>query len=110
MDGDRGGTYGSDYYHSRGVADVRGCTFGIVGQYEKLVGRAYGEVDPANSRNAVIADLGLAPTNAAGKVEYSTDIYILRPVVSPRATVGSSSMNNRGNASPCSSTTLQPAE
>lgn len=55
-------------------------SFGAVGQYEKLVGRAYGEVDPADGRNAIIADLGLAPKNAAGKVEYSTDIVILRPV------------------------------
>ena len=57
-----------------------GTSFGTVGQYEKLVGRAYGEVDPADLRNAIIADIDLAPTNAAGKVEYSTDIYILRPV------------------------------
>ncbi len=74
-----------------------GASFGIVGQYEKLVGRAYGEVDPANSRNAVIADLGLAPTNAAGKVEYSTDIYILRPVVQSQGNRRVLfDMNNRG--------------
>jgi hypothetical protein len=57
-----------------------GASFGTVGQYEKLVGRAYGEVDPSDPKNAIIADIALAPKNAAGMVEYSTDIYILRPV------------------------------
>ncbi len=57
-----------------------GASFGDVGRYEKLVGRAYGEVDPADRRNRLIVDIGLAPRNARGMVEYSTDIYILRPV------------------------------
>jgi Alpha/beta hydrolase domain len=57
-----------------------GVSFGAVGQYEKLVGRAFGEVDPHDPRNAVIVDIALAPRNARGMVEYSTDIYILRPV------------------------------
>ncbi len=51
-----------------------------VGQYEKLVGRAYGEVDPADPRNAVIVDIGLAPRNARGHVEYAFDFYILKPI------------------------------
>jgi hypothetical protein len=57
-----------------------GMQFGSVGAYEKLVGRAYGEVDPADRRNAGIVDIQLAPRNAKGMVEYSTDIYILRPI------------------------------
>ena len=57
-----------------------GRSFGTVGQYEKLVGRAFGEIDPKDPRNAVIVDLDLAPTNANGMVEYSTDVYILRPI------------------------------
>ena len=57
-----------------------GTSFGTVGPYEKLVGRAYGEVDPADRRNKVITDIALAPRNARGMVEYSTDVYILRPV------------------------------
>ncbi|MEP6978453.1 MAG: alpha/beta hydrolase domain-containing protein [Thermoleophilia bacterium] len=57
-----------------------GASFGTVGQYEKLVGRAYGEVDPTDSKNAIIADIALAPKNAAGMVEYSTDLFILRPI------------------------------
>ena len=61
-----------------------GASFGEVGQYEKLVGRAFGEVDPHDPRNAVIVDLALAPRNVRGMVEYSTDIYILKPVDSAR--------------------------
>ena len=33
-----------------------GRTFGVVGPYEKLRGKAYGEVDPADPRNALIAE------------------------------------------------------
>jgi hypothetical protein len=51
-----------------------------VGQYEKLVGRAFGEVNPADAKNAVIVDIGLAPRNASGNVEYSFDFYILKPI------------------------------
>jgi hypothetical protein len=57
-----------------------GMTFGAVGRYEKLVGRAYGEVDPTDPRNSVIADMALAARNARGMVEYVTDVYILRPI------------------------------
>ena len=53
---------------------------GRVGPYEKLRGKAYGEVDPDDPRNAVVTDLKLAPRNARGKVEYSMDIFILKPV------------------------------
>ena len=58
---------------------LEGRSFGSVGQYEKLVGRVAGEIDPADPHNSVITDVGLAPRNVAGKVEYETDIMILRP-------------------------------
>ena len=45
-----------------------------VGQYEKIVGIAYGELDPNDPHNAVITDIKLAPRNAAGRVEYSHDV------------------------------------
>ncbi len=57
-----------------------GASFGDVGQYEKVVGRAFGEVDPDDPRNGVITDIQLAPRNGAGKVEYNTDFYLLKPV------------------------------
>ena len=57
-----------------------GRSFGEVGPYEKLRGRAHGEVDPTDPRNAVITDIERAPRNANGMVEYSIDVYILKPV------------------------------
>jgi Alpha/beta hydrolase domain len=57
-----------------------GLSFGAVGQYEKLRGTAFGELDPSDPRNALITDIALAPRNAAGQVEYSMDIFILKPI------------------------------
>jgi hypothetical protein len=51
-----------------------------VGQYEKLVGKAYGEISPTDPKNSVIVDLNLAPRNANGNVEYAVDFYILKPI------------------------------
>ena len=56
-----------------------GRTFGPHGPAEKLTARATVEVDPDDLRNAVIADLALAPRNAAGRVEAVADVVILRP-------------------------------
>src|SRR5687768_8348853 len=57
-----------------------GRTIGAVGAYEKLRGKAYGELNPADPRNAVITDIELAARSpATGRVDYSMDIYILRP-------------------------------
>jgi hypothetical protein len=47
--------------------------------YEKLVGRVYFAVDPADSRNAIVADLDRAPRNAQGRVEFSADFELVRP-------------------------------
>src|SRR5436190_13127744 len=56
-----------------------GQTFGAVGAYERLIGKAYGEVDPVAEANAAIQDIAHAPRNPRGMVEYVTDIDILRP-------------------------------
>jgi hypothetical protein len=56
-----------------------GRSFGTTGAYERVIGKAYGEVDPQSPSNAMIQDLAAAPKNARGMVEYSTDIEILRP-------------------------------
>ena len=56
-----------------------------VGRYEKIAGVAFGEVDPADPKNALIVDIGLAPKNARGMVEYSFDFYILKPMVPARS-------------------------
>ena len=51
-----------------------------VGQYEKLVGKAFGEINPNDAKNALITDIKLAPRNANGNVEYSFDFYILKAI------------------------------
>ena len=58
---------------------LNGKAFGTVGAYEKLVGKIYFAVDPKNPHNKIIVDLDKAPRNAQGKVEFSADIFILRP-------------------------------
>src|SRR4051812_20538467 len=57
-----------------------GRRFGAVGQYEKIIGRAYGEVDPNDRRNALIQDILLAPRNTRGMVEYVATFTLLRPL------------------------------
>lgn len=57
-----------------------GREFGAAGRYERLVGRFYGELDPANSQNAGIVNIDRAPRNARGMVEYSADFRILKPI------------------------------
>jgi hypothetical protein len=57
-----------------------GMTFGSVGAYEKLTVRASGEVDPTLPGNALITDIQFAPRNARGMVEYSMDVFILKPI------------------------------
>jgi len=56
-----------------------GRSFGSSGPYEQIVGRIFFSVDPADERNRVVADLDKAPKNAAGRVEMSADVAILRP-------------------------------
>ncbi len=60
-------------------AVLGGRAFGSAGPYERLVGRLYFTIDPANPRNRVIVDLDRAPKNARGGVELSADLTILRP-------------------------------
>lgn len=57
-----------------------GQAFGSSGPYEKVVGRFFGELDPAHQLNAGIVDLDRAPRNSRGSVEYATDFYLLKPV------------------------------
>jgi hypothetical protein len=57
-----------------------GFVFENTGAYEQLDGLAYGELDPNDPLNEVITYIKLAPRNARGMVEYSTDISILKPL------------------------------
>ena len=57
-----------------------GFSWPNVGQYEKIVGKAYGEVNPHDRQNRVIVDIEFAPRNARGNVEYAFNFYILKPI------------------------------
>lgn len=56
-----------------------GREFGAGGRYERLAGRVSVALDPQDPRNAVIADIALAPRNAQGRVEATAELVILRP-------------------------------
>src|SRR4051812_18329994 len=47
--------------------------------YERIVGKAYFAVDPKLPANRLISDIDLAPRNAAGLVEFSSDLYLIQP-------------------------------
>jgi hypothetical protein len=49
------------------------------GGYERIVGKVHCAVDPRAIVNRVITDIDLGPRNAEGKVEFSADLFILRP-------------------------------
>src|SRR5258706_230808 len=51
---------------------------GICG-YEKIAGTVHFGVDPNDLHNRIVVDLDKAPRNAAGLVEFSADMYLLRP-------------------------------
>ena len=59
---------------------ANGHEFPITGAYEKLVGKAYGEIDPRNPFNKVIVNLDKAQRNPNGNIEYSVDIFVLKPL------------------------------
>jgi Alpha/beta hydrolase domain len=59
---------------------LNGQPFGAAGPYEKLVGTVEFELDPALPQNRGIVDLALAPRNASGRVVFSADFYLLKPV------------------------------
>jgi Alpha/beta hydrolase domain len=60
------------------VAD--GHAFGATGAYEKLVGRIDFALNPSDPHNTVIADLDHAPRGTDGRVHFSSDLVVLRPV------------------------------
>ena len=55
--------------------------------YEKVIGRVHFAVDPKDARNRVIVDLDRAQAGADGRVEFSADIHLLRPVSSGNGAV-----------------------
>jgi hypothetical protein len=59
---------------------LNGQPFGKAGPYEKLVGTVHFALDPTAKANALIVDLDLAPRDANGRVTFSADFYLLKPV------------------------------
>src|SRR5215813_14273148 len=58
---------------------ANGQPFGLAGQYEKIEARVYFKVRPEDAHNQQIVDLDKADRNAQGEVEFSADLYLLRP-------------------------------
>jgi hypothetical protein len=56
-----------------------GKPFGDTGAYEKIIGKVLFSVDPRHPRNQGIVDLDKAPRDAAGRVAFSADLYVLAP-------------------------------
>jgi hypothetical protein len=56
-----------------------GQPFGAAGPYEKIAGKVYFAIDPSLPANRIVADLDKAPRNAAGKVEFSSDFFVIKP-------------------------------
>jgi hypothetical protein len=69
--------------HTRSLV-LDGRPFGAAGAYEKLAGTLRFAVDPEHPVHASVCDLGRAPRNAAGRVEFAGDFYLLRPVEAAR--------------------------
>jgi alpha/beta hydrolase family protein len=82
--------------HVEDFAD--GASFGEVGAYERVSGKAKGELDPKSPLNRGIVDLAKAPRNARGMVEYETEFFLLRPKDAAKAShTLVYEVNNRGN-------------
>src|SRR5947207_5532728 len=77
-----------------------------------MAGTVHFAVDPTDPHNRIVVDLDKAPRNSAGLVEFSADVYLLRPKdaargngaalveVSNRGGRGAIRQFNRGGPSP----------
>jgi hypothetical protein len=58
---------------------LEGASLGSAGPYERVTARVHFAVDPKLAPNRIIADIDLAPRNKDGKVEFSADLFMLKP-------------------------------
>ncbi|RYZ67056.1 MAG: hypothetical protein EOP08_03575, partial [Proteobacteria bacterium] len=56
-----------------------GASFGSVGTYDVLYATARFSIDPRLPVNATLVNVGGAPRNVAGQVEFDADVVLLRP-------------------------------
>jgi hypothetical protein len=56
-----------------------GKSFGAAGPYERMIGKVFFAVDPKLPANKIICDIDKAPRNDSGMVEFSSDVYVLKP-------------------------------
>jgi hypothetical protein len=85
-----------------------GAEWGKTGPYERIVGVAHLDVDPADPLNAGIVDLDLAPRNARGRVEFRTRFFMLKPKDMGRSNGKIYyTANNRGNDALLNAQTVQ---
>jgi hypothetical protein len=76
---------------------LAGRTWGLAGAYETVKAKAYFAVDPRNAANQVVADIDRAPRNSAGEVEFSADVYLIKPAALERCNrTVLLEINNRG--------------
>jgi hypothetical protein len=75
--------------------------------YETLTGRVFGELDPNSSYNNIIQDIGLAPREKKGDVQYIATFQITTPV-SPAQRTGLMiyEVSNRGGSAIPSASSL----
>jgi hypothetical protein len=73
-----------------------GRAFGDAGPYEYLAGALHYAIDPAHPNNQAIVDIGNIPTTN-GKVTFSADVAVLKPVDPPLGGRLIYDVVNRGN-------------
>lgn len=87
---------------------ANGKQFGNVGQYQRLTGRAFGEVSPTDVHNTIIQDIALAPRNERGMVEYEMEFVLLKPLDANKSNhLLYYSVPNRGNIGGADTTLLK---
>lgn len=67
-------------------------------QYEAIRGEIFYTLDPLAAGNQRIVDIGIAPRNAAGLVEFSTDFHLYVPKGGTVSDALLYSVNNRGSS------------
>ena len=76
--------------------------------YEILTGKLHFEIEPKLPQNAIIADVDLAPVNAAGKVSYVADLRLWKPKDDSRSNGAAwVEIPNRGGRASLSATMME---